>query len=84
MDRQKNLDILLGTGCSLHDLASGLRWATSSILNKDQQKLLFNAIEGLRNGSRYLFKVLPDFIHGCVEVDAGSGFSDRNACCRGR
>ena len=72
----KNLDIVLATGCALHDLATGLRWATFGIIDKDQQKHLFNCIEGLRNGSRFLFKVLPTFIHTCLHADAGSGLSE--------
>ena len=72
----RNLDVVLGTGCALHDIATALRWATALILNQEEYKAVYLLVEGLRNGSRYLHKVLPKFVTSCVVFDDGDDCSD--------
>ena len=67
----RQLDIVVGTGCALHDVATGLRWATKPYLDKEDAKILYLAVEGLRKGIRYLFKILPAFLLQCVAFDMG-------------
>ena len=71
----KHRDIVLGTGCVLHDINSALRWATQSFLDKAEMKNLYNLVEGLRNGARYLYKVLDIFIVAHVQFDDGGEVS---------
>lgn len=67
----KHRDIVLGAGCSLHDISGGLRWATQSFLDAAEMKNLYNLVEGLRNGARYLHKILDAFIVSHVQFDEG-------------
>ena len=56
-------DIVLAVGCAIHDAASGLRWATNHLLEQDERKKLYNLIEGLRSGCRFLYAVIDEFLN---------------------
>ena len=72
-------DIVVGMGCAIHDVATGFRWAVSRYLDTDEMKSLFLLVEGLRNGSRYLYQVLPLFIATSVQFDDGGDGSVEDA-----
>ena len=64
-------DIVLGTGCAIHDIARALKWASAPLLNEEELKAAFLAIEGLRKGARYLHNVVDEFIDRHVLFDDG-------------
>ena len=67
----KDLDVVVGVGCASHDIATGLRWGTSHMAGADDRKLLFLAVEAVRNGARYLHRALPEFLDDAVVLDDG-------------
>ena len=75
----RDRDLCLGTGCALHDAASGLRWGTQQLLEADEFKQLYLLVEGLRCGARHLYKVVDMFLDSCLVIDSDSEWTVEQA-----
>ena len=64
---QQARDLMIATPCALHDVMTALRWAMKDALDHDEMKQLYLVIEALRNGARYMFRILDSFVDQFVE-----------------